>query len=145
WIRRTTHAPSRPICGGLSSGSRAGITISRLCIGEHLPSPDYVPGPEEPEQEPLSPDYVPEPEYPEYLAPSDAEAPIEDQPPLPDDASPAALSLGYIADSDLEEDPEEDPEEDHADYPADGGDDVDDESSDDDDDDEEEGEQEASE
>ncbi|GKE03168.1 hypothetical protein Tco_1395186 [Tanacetum coccineum] len=99
---------------------------------EHPPSPDYVPGPEEPEQAPLSPDYVPEPEYPEYLVPSDAEAPIEDQ-PLPDDASPTALSPGYIADSDPEEDPEEDP----ADYPADGGDDDDDESSDDDDDEEE--------
>ncbi|GKF31060.1 hypothetical protein Tco_0100858, partial [Tanacetum coccineum] len=73
--------------------------------------------------------YVPEPEYPEYLAPSDAEAPLEDQ-PLPVDASPTALSLGYVADSD----PEEDSEKDHADYPADGGDD-DDEPSDDDDDD----------
>ncbi|GKG11087.1 hypothetical protein Tco_0342487, partial [Tanacetum coccineum] len=49
---------------------------------------------------------------------------------LPADASPVALSPGYVADSD----PEEDPEEDHADYPADGGDD-DDEPSDDDDDD----------
>ncbi|GJW89288.1 hypothetical protein Tco_0164628 [Tanacetum coccineum] len=69
----------------------------------------------------------------EYLAPSDAEAPLEDQ-PLPADASPTALSPGYVADSDLDEDPEEDPEEDHADYPADGG-DGDDEPSDDDDDD----------
>ncbi|GKB22779.1 hypothetical protein Tco_0862180 [Tanacetum coccineum] len=71
---------------------------------EHPPSPDYVPGPEEPEQAPLSPDYVPEPEYPEYLVPSDAEAPMEDQ-PLPYDASPTALSLGYVTDSDPEEDP----------------------------------------
>ncbi|GKF57510.1 hypothetical protein Tco_0171047, partial [Tanacetum coccineum] len=75
------------------------------------------------------PIYVPDPEYPEYLAPSRDEAPIEDQ-PLPADASPIALSLGYVDDSD----PEEDPEEDHADYPADGG-DGDDEPSDDDDDD----------
>nr|GFB35247.1 hypothetical protein [Tanacetum cinerariifolium] len=59
--------------------------------------------------------------------------PIEDQ-PLPADASPTALSPGYIVDSDLEED-EEDPKEDPADYPADGGDNDDDESSDDDDDD----------
>ncbi|GKE43981.1 hypothetical protein Tco_1471265, partial [Tanacetum coccineum] len=50
----------------------------------------------------------------------------------PEDASPIALSPGYIADSNPEED-EEDPKEDPADYPADGGDD--DESSDDDDDD----------
>ncbi|GKF73143.1 hypothetical protein Tco_0219475, partial [Tanacetum coccineum] len=74
---------------------------------EHPPSPDYVPGPEHPP----SPVYVPEPKYLEYLVPSNAEAPIEDQ-PLPDDASPTALSPGYIADFDLEEDPEED----HTDY-----------------------------
>ncbi|GJY31271.1 hypothetical protein Tco_0414766 [Tanacetum coccineum] len=59
---------------------------------------------------------------------------------LPDDASPVALSSGYIADSDPAED-EEDPEEDPADYPANGGDD-DDESSDDDDDVEEDEEEE---
>ncbi|GJT15476.1 hypothetical protein Tco_0874182 [Tanacetum coccineum] len=74
---------------------------------------------------------VPEPEYPEYLAPSDAEAPLEDQ-PLPADALPIALSPGYVADSDPDEDPEEDTKEDHADYPADGGYD-DDETFDDDD------------
>ncbi|GJV69011.1 hypothetical protein Tco_1484520 [Tanacetum coccineum] len=109
---------------------------------KHPPSPDYVLGPKEPEQAPLSSDYVPEPEYPEYLVPSNVEAPIEDQ-PLPDDASPIALSLGYVADSDSQEDLEEDPKEDPVDYLADGGDDVDDESSNDDDDEEEE--QEASE
>ncbi|GJQ92732.1 hypothetical protein Tco_0003871 [Tanacetum coccineum] len=91
---------------------------------EHPPSPNYLPGPEHP---PLLV-YVPEPEYPEYLVPSDAEAPMEDQPLS--DALPIALSSGYVANSDLEENPEED----HADYPADGG-DGDDESSDDDDDD----------
>ncbi|GKB87679.1 hypothetical protein Tco_0959951 [Tanacetum coccineum] len=90
--------------------------------------PDYMPSPKHP---PL-PVYVPELEYPEYLVPSGDEAPIEDQPP-PADASPTALSLGYMADSDSEEYPEEDPEEDHANYPADGG-DGDDEPSDDDDD-----------
>ncbi|GKD05022.1 hypothetical protein Tco_1179996 [Tanacetum coccineum] len=78
---------------------------------EHPPSPVEVP-------------YVPEPEYLEYLVPSDDEAPMEDQ-PLPADASPVALSPGYVADSD--------PEEDHADYPADGGDDNDEPSDDDDD------------
>ncbi|GJS81881.1 hypothetical protein Tco_0748422 [Tanacetum coccineum] len=83
------------------------------------PSSDYVPGPDHPP----SPDYVPGPEHPPL--------PVE---PLPADASPTALSLCYVADSDPDEDPEEDPEEDHADYHADGGDD-DDEPSDDDDDD----------
>ncbi|GJZ49762.1 putative reverse transcriptase domain-containing protein [Tanacetum coccineum] len=95
---------------------------------EHLPSPDYVPGPEHPPS-PVEVPYVPEPEYPEYLVPSDAKAPLEEQ-PLPADASPTALSPGFMADSDLNKDPEED----HADYPADGG-DGDDEPSDDDDDD----------
>ncbi|GJZ36880.1 hypothetical protein Tco_0583071 [Tanacetum coccineum] len=54
------------------------------------------------------------------------EEPIKDQ-PLPADASPTTLLLGYIADSDPEED-EEDPEEDPADHPADGGDNDDNES-----------------
>ncbi|GKC99154.1 hypothetical protein Tco_1169429 [Tanacetum coccineum] len=61
------------------------------------------------------------------------EEPIEDQ-PLHVDASPTALSLGYITDSDLEED-EEDPEEDPADYPANGGDNDDNELYDNDNDD----------
>ncbi|GJS18013.1 hypothetical protein Tco_0412485 [Tanacetum coccineum] len=98
---------------------------------EHPPSPDYVPDPEHPPSLVEVP-YVPEPEYPKYLVPSNVEAPLEDQ-PLLTDASPTALSPGYVADYDPDEDPEEDPEEDHTDYPADGG-DGDDEPSDDDDD-----------
>nr|GEU76847.1 hypothetical protein [Tanacetum cinerariifolium] len=77
------------------------------------PSLDYVPGPEHPP----SPDYEHGPEYPEYVAPADEEIPVEDQ-PIPADASHVALSSGYVADSD----PEEDLEEDLTDYPADGGD-----------------------
>ncbi|GJZ12979.1 hypothetical protein Tco_0548209, partial [Tanacetum coccineum] len=61
------------------------------------------------------------------------EEPIKDQ-PLPTNASPTALSPGYIANSKPEED-KEDPEEDPADYPADRGDNYDNESSDDEDDD----------
>ncbi|GKB24620.1 hypothetical protein Tco_0864021 [Tanacetum coccineum] len=95
---------------------------------EHPPSPNYVPGPEHPHSLVEVP-YVPNPEYPEYLASSDVEAPLEDQ-PLPIGASPTTLSPSYVADSD----PEEDPEEDHVDYPADGGDDDDEPSYDDDDD-----------
>ncbi|GJX99950.1 hypothetical protein Tco_0356969 [Tanacetum coccineum] len=66
------------------------------------PSPDYVPGPEEPEQAPLSPDYrmlrMPSPttQSPDYVPETDPEA-------------------------DPEEDDDEDPEEDPIDYPADGG------------------------
>nr|GEY36658.1 hypothetical protein [Tanacetum cinerariifolium] len=95
---------------------------------EHPSSPDYVPGPEHPPS-PVEIPYVPEPEYPEYLAPSDDEAPLEDQ-PLPADASPIAASPDYVADSD----PDEDLEDDQADYPADGA-DGNDEPSDDDTDD----------
>nr|GEX67198.1 hypothetical protein [Tanacetum cinerariifolium] len=82
---------------------------------EHSPSPDYVPDLEHPPS-PIEIPYVPEPEYPKYLAPSDDEAPLEDQ-PLPADASPIAASPDY--DEPFEEDEEE--EEEHpapADSPA---------------------------
>ncbi|GJW62782.1 hypothetical protein Tco_0112117 [Tanacetum coccineum] len=98
-----------------------------------LASPDYVPGPEEPEQAPPSLDYVPGPEYPEYLAPADDEIVAEDQ-PYADYASPVALSPGYVTDSD----PEEDSEDGLVDYPADGGDKDDDDDSSDDDEEKEE-------
>ncbi|GJZ88922.1 putative reverse transcriptase domain-containing protein [Tanacetum coccineum] len=112
------------------------------------PSPDYVPGPEEPEQAPPSPIYVPfvpEPVYLEFL-PEDDVLPTKEQ-PLPVAASPTTKSPGYIPESNPEEDPEEDdeedPEEDPADYPADKGDDRDDEEpSDDDDDDDDDAEEE---
>nr|GFB02012.1 hypothetical protein [Tanacetum cinerariifolium] len=92
---------------------------------EHPPSPNYVPGPEHP---PL-PVFVPEPEYLEYLVLSWYEEPIEDR-PLPANASPTALSSGYVADFDSKEDPEED----HADYLVNRGDGDDDPIDDDDDD-----------
>ncbi|GJY55055.1 hypothetical protein Tco_0446719 [Tanacetum coccineum] len=117
---------------------------SRYLIFEGPPSPDYVPGPEEPEQAPPSPIYipfVPEPVYPEFLPVDDEVFPAEEQ-PMPAADSPTHQSPGYIPESDPEEDPEEDdeedPEEDPADYPADRGDRDDEESSDDDDDAEEE-------
>ncbi|GKE12006.1 hypothetical protein Tco_1415557 [Tanacetum coccineum] len=102
-------------------------------------SPDYVPGPEEPKQAPLSPDYILGPEYPEYLAPSDEEVPMEDQPYVVAD-SPIALSPGYVTDSDPE-----DSKDGPVDYPADGGDDDDDDSSDDDEEEEEASEEEEAE
>ncbi|GJV51266.1 putative reverse transcriptase domain-containing protein [Tanacetum coccineum] len=104
------------------------------------PSPDYVPGPEEPEQAPPLPDFVPEPVYPEFMPPEDEVLPAEEQ-PLPAALSPTTDSPGYVPESDpkedSKEDDDEDPEEDPADYPVDGGDDGDDEdeSSDDDEDD----------
>ncbi|GKB04112.1 hypothetical protein Tco_0832255 [Tanacetum coccineum] len=59
----------------------------------HLPSPDYVPGPEHPPSPDYVP-YVPEPVYPEFMPPKDDFDPEED----------------------LEEEEDEDPEEDPTDY-----------------------------
>ncbi|GKC56078.1 hypothetical protein Tco_1083676, partial [Tanacetum coccineum] len=98
------------------------------------PSPDYIPGFEEPQTPP---------------APQD-----EDQ-PLPPVDSPTAESPGYVAKSDPEEDPEEykddETEDGPVDYPMDEGDDGDDDDddssrddADDEDDDEEEDEHLAS-
>ncbi|GJZ16787.1 hypothetical protein Tco_0552910 [Tanacetum coccineum] len=102
------------------------------------PSPDYIPGPEEPQSPPL-PDFVPEPVYPEYMPQEDEVFPAEEQ-PLPAAASPTTQSPDYVPESDPEADPEEDddedPEEDPVDYPADGGDDGDDEDESSEDDDE---------
>nr|GEZ08684.1 hypothetical protein [Tanacetum cinerariifolium] len=111
-----------------------------------LPSPNYIPGPEEPQTppapqdedehelmfiQPHDPDFVLEvPIYPEYIPLEDEHIlPAEEQ-PLPLVVSPTAKSPGYVAESDLEEDPkeyEEDETEDGpVDYPMDGGDDGDD-------------------
>ncbi|GJZ63447.1 hypothetical protein Tco_0619868 [Tanacetum coccineum] len=72
------------------------------------PSSDYVPGPEEPEQAPLSPEFVSEPVYSEFMPPEDEVLPAEEQ-PLPAAVSPSVGSPRYIPESDPEEDPEEDP------------------------------------
>ncbi|GJR39590.1 hypothetical protein Tco_1215274 [Tanacetum coccineum] len=113
------------------------------------PSPDYIPGPEDPqtppvpqdedEREPMfvqahDPDYVPEPIYPEYIPlEDDHEFPAEEQ-PLPPIDSPTAESPGYVTESDPEEDPEEyeddETEDGPVDYPMDGGDDGDDDDGD---------------
>ncbi|GJU19214.1 hypothetical protein Tco_1152556 [Tanacetum coccineum] len=57
------------------------------------PSPDYVPGLEEPEQAPPSPDYVPGLEH------TDDEIVAEDQPDA-EDASPTAQSPDYVPEED---------------------------------------------
>nr|GEX05908.1 hypothetical protein [Tanacetum cinerariifolium] len=129
------------------------------------PSPDYIPGPEDPHTPPVSqdedkrepmfipphdPDYVPEPMYPEYIPLEDEHVLPAKEQPLPPVNSPTAESPRYVAESDPEEYPEEyedDKIEDGpVDYPIDGGDDGDDDDSDsskddiddDDEDDEEE-------
>nr|GEY10381.1 hypothetical protein [Tanacetum cinerariifolium] len=85
------------------------------------PSPNYVPGPKEPEQAPPSPvylPYVPKLVYPEYMPPEDDVFPTEEQ-PLPVAATPTANSPGYIREFDPKADLEEDDEEDPVDYHAD--------------------------
>ncbi|GJX14737.1 hypothetical protein Tco_0206495, partial [Tanacetum coccineum] len=94
------------------------------------PSPNYIPGPEEPqtppipqdenEREPMfiqphDPDYVPEPIYPEYIPLEDEhEFPVEEQ-PLPPDP---------------EEYEDDETEDGPVDYPMDGGEDGDDDDGD---------------
>nr|GFB53694.1 hypothetical protein [Tanacetum cinerariifolium] len=154
-----THIPLRAILRVLQISIRAedfeDSTVTYTTVsspyegrsGDALPLPDYVPGLEEPEQEPPSPDYityVSEPVYPEYIPPEDDVFPAEEQ-PLPVAASPTTESPGYIPESDPDEDPEEkddeDPEKDPADYPADHDDDEEEEEPSGDDTDEEDEEQ----
>ncbi|GJU66261.1 hypothetical protein Tco_1252520 [Tanacetum coccineum] len=104
-----------------------------------LPSPDYIPGPEDPqtppvpqdedEREPMfvqahDPDYVPEPIYLEYIPLEDDHEFLAEEQPLP----------RYVTESDPEEDPEEyeddETEDGPVDYPMDDRDDRDDDDGD---------------
>ncbi|GJR89925.1 hypothetical protein Tco_0213936 [Tanacetum coccineum] len=86
------------------------------------PSPDYIPGPEEPQTPPVpqdederkplfiqlhDPDYVPEPMYPEYIPLEDEHVFLAEEQPLPPVVSHTAESPGYVTESDPEEDPKE--------------------------------------
>nr|GEW45033.1 hypothetical protein [Tanacetum cinerariifolium] len=113
------------------------------------PSPDYVPGPEEPQTppapqdedehesmfiQPHDPDFMPEPIYPEYIPLEDEHVlPVEEQ-LLPLVVSPTTESPEYVAESDPEEDPKEygddETEDGPVDYPMDEGDDGDDDDGD---------------
>ncbi|GJX09458.1 hypothetical protein Tco_0199317 [Tanacetum coccineum] len=88
------------------------------------PSPDYIPGPEDPQTPP-----VPQDEDPQCLHDMHSE-----EQPLPHVDSPTAESPGYVTESDPEEDPEEyeddETEDGPVDYPMDGGDDGDDDDGD---------------
>ncbi|GJT64327.1 hypothetical protein Tco_1015807, partial [Tanacetum coccineum] len=92
------------------------------------PSPDYIPGPEDPQTPPVPQDEDErEPMFDEH------EFPAEEQ-SLPPVDSPTAESPIYVTESDPKEDPEEyedDKTEDGpVDYPMDGGDDGDDDDGD---------------
>ncbi|GKG46627.1 hypothetical protein Tco_0501473, partial [Tanacetum coccineum] len=73
------------------------------------PSPDYIPGHEEP-QSPPPLDFVPELMYPEYMPQEDKILPAEEQPLLAA-ALPTTDSPGYVPESDPKEEPEEDDED----------------------------------
>nr|GEY01469.1 retrovirus-related Pol polyprotein from transposon TNT 1-94 [Tanacetum cinerariifolium] len=109
-----------------------------------LPSPDYEPGPEEPQTppapqdedehkpmfiQPHDPDFMPEPIYPEYIPLEEEHVLLAEEQPLPPVVSPTAESPKYVAESDLKEDPEEyendEREDGPLDYPIDKGDDED--------------------
>ncbi|GKB19281.1 hypothetical protein Tco_0853204 [Tanacetum coccineum] len=127
------------------------------------PSPDYIPGPEEPqtppvpqyedEREPVfiqphDPDYVPEPMYPEYIPLEDEHVYPDEEQPLPPVVSPTTELPGYVTELDPEEYEDDETEDGPIDYPMDGredGDDDDDDSSGDDADDEDEDEEEVEE
>nr|GEV23577.1 reverse transcriptase domain-containing protein [Tanacetum cinerariifolium] len=79
------------------------------------PSPDYIPGLEEPQTPPVSqdederepmfiqpydPDYVPEPMYHEYIPLEDEHVPPAEEQPLPPVDSPTAELPGYVAERD---------------------------------------------
>ncbi|GKB70330.1 hypothetical protein Tco_0931742, partial [Tanacetum coccineum] len=98
-----------------------------------LPSPDYIPDPEEPQTPPVpqdedepelmfiqahDPDYVPEPIYPEYIPLEDEHVFSAEEQPLPPVDSPTAESPGNVAESDPEEDPEEYEDDEIEDGPA---------------------------
>nr|GFC34166.1 hypothetical protein [Tanacetum cinerariifolium] len=110
------------------------------------PSPDYIPGPEEPQTlpppqdedehelmfiQPHDPDFIPELIYSEYIPLEDEHILLAEEQPLPPVVLPTAKSSRYVAESDLKEDPEEydedEVEDGPVDYPMDGGDNGDDE------------------
>nr|GEX66261.1 hypothetical protein [Tanacetum cinerariifolium] len=91
------------------------------------PSPDYVSGPEEPEQAPPILEFVLKPAYLEFMPPEDDALPAEEQPLHEDDEDPKEDPADYPTDREDDENEEES-----------SGDDVDDEEEDEDEDEEEE-------
>ncbi|GKF53875.1 hypothetical protein Tco_0160785 [Tanacetum coccineum] len=109
------------------------------------PSPDYIPGPEDPqtppipldedEREPMfvqaqDPDYVPESIYPEYILLEDEHEFLAEEQPLPPIDSPTAESPEHVTEPDPEEYEDDETEDGPVDYPIDGGDDGDDDDGD---------------
>nr|GEU30475.1 reverse transcriptase domain-containing protein [Tanacetum cinerariifolium] len=105
------------------------------------PSPDYIPGPKEPQTppappdedeheliiiQPHDPDFMPKPIYPEYIPLEDEHMLSAEEHPLPHIVSPTAESPGYVDESDPEDYEEDETEDGPVGYLMDGGDDGDD-------------------
>nr|GFB78376.1 hypothetical protein [Tanacetum cinerariifolium] len=89
-----------------------------VAVFQALPLPDYVPGPDEPEQAPPSPvyiPYVPEPVYPEYIPPEEDDP--ADYPADHDDDDEEEEPSGDDENEEDEEQDEDDNDEDE-DHPA---------------------------
>ncbi|GKC68026.1 hypothetical protein Tco_1100624 [Tanacetum coccineum] len=144
----TDSEPSRAFWGAddeeVSEGSIPRVIVYRydgLPIQPvALPSPDYIPGPEDPQTPPV-------PQDEDEREPMFVQAHDPDY-PLPPVDSPTAELPGYVSESDPKEDPEEYEDDETkdglVDYPMDGGDDGDDDDGDssrDDTDDEDEDEE----
>ncbi|GKB89461.1 hypothetical protein Tco_0961733, partial [Tanacetum coccineum] len=152
----TDSEPGRVFWGadeGLSDGGPPRVIVygydGLLMQPVAPPSPNYIPGPEEPQTQPVpqdederepmfiqphDPDYMPEPIYPEYIPLEDEHVFSTEEQPLPPVVSPTAESPGYVVKSDPEEDPEEykddEMEDGPVDYPIDRGEDGDDDNGD---------------
>ncbi|GKE62408.1 hypothetical protein Tco_1512775 [Tanacetum coccineum] len=109
------------------------------------PSPDYIPGPKEPQTPPVpqdedereprfiqphDPEYVPKPIYPEYIPLEDEHEFLVEEQPLPLVVSPTVESPGYVVESDPEDYEDDEIEDGLVDYPMDGGEDGDDDDGD---------------
>nr|GFA93172.1 hypothetical protein [Tanacetum cinerariifolium] len=113
------------------------------------PSPDYIPGPEEPQTPPVpqdedkcepkfiqphDPDYMPGPMYPEYIPLEDEHVFSAKERPLPPVVLPTAESPGYVtvsnSEKDLKEYKDDESKDGSVDYPMDGGDNGDDDDGD---------------
>nr|GEZ85367.1 hypothetical protein [Tanacetum cinerariifolium] len=148
----TDSEPGRVFWGSdeeLSDGGSSRVIVYRYdglpMMPVAPPSPDYIPGLEEPHTPPapqdedehelmfIQPhnlDFVPEPIYPEYIPLEDEHILSAVEQPLPPVVSPTVESPGYVDESDPEEDLVEYEEDETEDgpfgYPMDGGDDGDD-------------------
>ncbi|GJT24572.1 hypothetical protein Tco_0894509 [Tanacetum coccineum] len=155
WDKEQTGQSKEEKLGLVMSYASSVVTYTSVYTDSELgrpvapPSPDYIPGPEDPQTPPVpqdedkreamfiqphDPDYVPEPIYPEYIPLEDKHEFLAEEQPLPLVVSPTAESPGYVTESDpeehLEEYEDDETKDGLVDYPIDGGEDGDDDDGD---------------